>query len=82
MNRNLHSAKASKNDEFYTRLEDIENELIHYKEHFKGKVVYCNADDPAMSNFHRYFQRHFTELGLEKLICTYYVSKNIETIGT
>lgn len=48
---NLASAKANKNDEFYTQLKDIENELKHYKHHFKNKVVYCNADDPRVSNF-------------------------------
>ena len=44
-NSNLHAAKNAKNDEFYTQLEDIENELRHYKDHFWGKVVYCNCDD-------------------------------------
>jgi hypothetical protein len=51
LNKNLHSAKKGKNDEFYTQLEDIERELKHYKEHFRGKVVYCNCDDPSVSNF-------------------------------
>lgn len=50
-NSNLHAAKKAKNDEWYTRLEDIENELKHYKDHFKGKVVFCNCDDPEESNF-------------------------------
>lgn len=45
-NSNLHKAKKAKNDEFYTQLSDIENELRHYRDHFKGKVVYCNCDDP------------------------------------
>ena len=45
-NSNLHKAKKAKNDEFYTMLSDIENELTHYLEHFNGKVVYCNCDDP------------------------------------
>ena len=45
-NANLHRAKSGKNDEFYTQLNDIENELRHYKEHFKDKVVFCNCDDP------------------------------------
>ena len=58
-NSNLHKAKKAKNDEFYTQLSDIENELSHYKEHFNGKVVYCNCDDPRQSNFVKYFQINF-----------------------
>ena len=54
-NKNLHNAKNNKKDEFYTQLVDIENELRHYKDHFKGKVVYCNCDDPRVSNFFHYF---------------------------
>ena len=50
-NRNLHQAKTDKNDEFYTQLVDIENELRHYSDHFRGKVVYCNCDDPRVSDF-------------------------------
>ena len=71
-NSNLHRAKKAKNDEFYTQLSDIENELIHYLEHFSGKVVYCNCDDPMRSNFVRYFQINFDKLGLKKLIATGY----------
>ena len=67
-NGNLNKAKAAKNDEFYTRLEDIEKELKHYTEHFKGKVVYCNCDDANRSNFFKYFSTNFQKLGLEKLI--------------
>ena len=54
-NKNLQKAKHDKNDEFYTQLPDIENELRHYKGHFEGKVIYCNCDDPFVSNFFRYF---------------------------
>ena len=54
-NKNLHKAKGSKKDEFYTQLSDIERELRYYKNHFKGKVVYCNCDDPRVSNFFHYF---------------------------
>ena len=54
-NSNLHTAKKMKNDEFYTQLTDIEQELKHYKEHFRNKVVYCNCDDPIESNFFKYF---------------------------
>ena len=67
-NENLKKAKAAKNDEFYTRLEDIEKELKHYTEHFKGKVVYCNCDDANRSNFFKYFSINFQKLGLKKLI--------------
>ena len=67
-NENLKKAKAAKNDEFYTRLEDIEKELKHYTEHFKGKVVYCNCDDANRSNFFKYFSTNFQKLGLKKLI--------------
>ena len=71
-NRNLHRAKKAKNDEFFTQFSDIENELSHYKEHFKGKVVYCNCDDARQSNFVKYFQVNFDQLGLKKLIATGY----------
>lgn len=74
-NNNLHTAKATKNDEFYTRLEDIENELKYYKEHFKGKVVYCNCDGflkKERSNFFLYFSLNYEFLGLKGLICTKY----------
>lgn len=71
-NTNLHAAKDKKNDEFYTQISDIENELRYYKKHFKGKVVYCNCDDPTWSEFWRYFHLNFNELGLKKLISTHY----------
>lgn len=71
-NSNLQSAKKAKNDEFYTRREDIENELSHYSEHFKGKVVYCNCDDPEWSEFVKFFKRNFRAWGLKKLIATHY----------
>lgn len=69
-NSNLHRANKAKNDEFYTQLVDIENELKHYKEHFNGKVVFCNCDDPYESNFFKYFALNFNHLGLKKLIAT------------
>ena len=71
-NSNLHTAKKLKNDEFYTQLTDIENELKYYKEHFKDKVVYCNCDDPIESNFFKFFSLNFEFLGLKKLISTGY----------
>ena len=55
LNKPLHKAKSAKRDEFYTQLSDIENELRHYKDHFRGKIVYCNCDDPKVSNFFDYF---------------------------
>ena len=71
-NKGLRSANRTKNDEFYTQLSDIEKELKHYKNQFKGKVVYCNADDPFESNFFKYFASNFNALGLKKLIATSY----------
>ena len=71
-NANLSNAKRAKNDEFYTQLSDIENELKHYKNHFAGKVVYCNCDDARESNFFRFFQKKFSDYGLKKLITTSY----------
>ena len=71
-NKNLNQAKSAKKDEFYTQLADIENELRHYKEHFKGKTVLCNCDDPRVSNFFHYFSYNFEQLGLKKLITTCY----------
>ena len=71
-NTNLHNAKRAKNDEFYTQLSDIEKEMAHYKDFFKGKVVYCNCDDARESNFFQYFTLNFEYLGLKKLITTGY----------
>ena len=76
-NRSLHAANKAKQDEFYTQLTDIENELQHYWEHFRGKTVYCNCDDPTISNFFRYFHLQFDNLGLKRLITTCY--KNQQT---
>ena len=77
LNKNLHSAKNSKKDEFYTQLFDIEKELKHYKDQFRGKVVYCNCDDPFESNFFKYFAANFNALGLKKIIATSYVKSPI-----
>lgn len=71
-NKNLNAAKEAKKDEFYTQLIDIENELRHYREHFRDKVVLCNCDDPYESNFFKYFALNFNSLGLRKLIATCY----------
>lgn len=77
-NRNLNKAKEAKKDEFYTQLEDINNELRHYREHFRGKTVLCNCDDPRVSNFFTYFAYNFEFLGLKKLITTCYKNQNID----
>ncbi len=69
-NSSLRKAAATKADEFYTHLPDIEKELQHYKPHFKDKIVYCNCDDPRISNFFNYFSINFEHLGLKKLITT------------
>lgn len=71
-NELLHNAKKSKSDEFYTQLLDIESELNHYRGSFKSKTVYCNCDDPRISNFFRYFADNFEELGLKKVITSCY----------
>ena len=72
---NLRKAKEEKNDEFYTRLEDIEAEISQHKDyvkHFYGKTVLCNCDDPEWSNFFVFFRNHFNQLKLKKLITTHY----------
>ncbi|MBQ9276782.1 MAG: adenine-specific methyltransferase EcoRI family protein [Clostridia bacterium] len=76
-NTTLSKAKEKKNDEFYTQLVDIEQELKHYKKHFLNKVILCNCDDPYESNFFKYFAVNFNYLGLKKLICTCYDSSPI-----
>lgn len=75
-NKNLTKAKEAKKDEFYTQLEDINNELKHYREHFRGKTVLCNCDDPRVSNFFTYFAYNFEFLGLKKLITTCYKNQD------
>lgn len=77
-NKFLHKANKSKNDEFYTQLSDIEKEMRHYKAQFKDKVVYCNCDDPRVSNFFHYFSHNFEKLGLKKLITTCYKSQSMD----
>ena len=76
LNENLRKAKRQKNDEFYTQLSDIENQLRHYTGHFLGKVVYCNCDDPRVSNFFHYFSYNFERLGLKKLITACYKNQD------
>lgn len=76
-NTDLRNANKAKKDEFYTQLVDIELEMKHYKEQFRGKVIYCNCDDPFESNFFKYFAANFNALGLKKLITTSYVKSPI-----
>ncbi|MBQ9694532.1 MAG: modification methylase, partial [Kiritimatiellae bacterium] len=71
-NKSLNRAAKAKEDEFYTQLADIENELRHYKAHFQGKTVLCNCDDPRISNFFHYFAYNFEHLGLKRLITVCY----------
>lgn len=73
----LRTAQSAKKDEFYTQLEDIEKELKHHKEQLRGKVVFCNCDDPYESNFFKYFASNFNYLGLKKLIATSYTNSPI-----
>lgn len=86
LNRSLHAAKAAKQDEFYTRYVDIQKEIEAYLEFdpdtFRGKVVYCNCDDPFESNFFKYFAANFNRLGLKKLITTSYDGSPIAGQGT
>lgn len=77
-NQNMHKAKTEKNDEFYTRMEDIEKELNNYTEQFKDKIVLCNCDDPFESNFFKFFALQFKELKLKKLITTSYYDSAIK----
>lgn len=76
--RTIDKAKEAKKDEFYTQLEDINDELRHYREHFRGKTVLCNCDDPRVSNFFTYFAYNFEFLGLKKLITTCYKNQNMD----
>ena len=69
-NQDLRNARRNRNDEFYTQFDVIEKELKHYRKHFEGKVVYCNCDDPYVSNFFDYFARDFENLELRKLVST------------
>ena len=76
-NTNLQAAKNLKDDEFYTTYESIVEELSHYSPHFKGKVVFCNCDNPYESNFCKYFLKNFNVLGLKRLICTSFLDSKI-----
>lgn len=78
-NKNLYKASKAKKDEFYTQIVDIEKELKHYKDQFRGKTVFCNCDDPKESNFVKYFSMNFEHLGLKKLIATHFKDANLFT---
>lgn len=78
LNSSFQAAKEARADEFYTQLADIERELKHYRPHFVGKVIYCNCDDPRVSNFFHYFSYNFEKLGLKKLIATCYRSQQAD----
>ena len=80
-NSGFQRAKVAKEDEFYTQLSDIERELKHYRTHFKNKIVYCNCDDPRVSNFFHYFSYNFEKLGLNGLIATCYRSQHADVFS-
>ena len=82
LNSNLHQAKKNKKDEFYTQLVDIERELIHYRQHFRDKVILCNCDDPRVSHFFHYFTYNFHQFGLQKLITTCYKNQDMNLFST
>lgn len=77
-NAALRKADRIKEDEFYTQLSDIEKELSHYKEYFRGKTILCNCDDPRISNFFRYFALNFNEFGIKKIISTCYKNQDVD----
>ena len=76
-NKALHAASLAQQDEFYTRLRDVEEELGHYWEHFRGAKILCNCDDPFESSFFRYFALQFAYLGIKKLTATCYAGSPI-----
>ncbi len=76
-NKSLNAAAKAKQDEFYTQMPDITNELRHYKKHFYDKVVLCNCDDPFESNFFKFFALNFNAWRLKKLICTCFDGSSI-----
>src|SRR3989344_2959309 len=76
-NKNLHNANKAKQYEFYTKLNDIANELKHYRSQLEGKVIFCNCDDPFESNFFKYFAANFNALKIKKLVATSYIKSPI-----
>ena len=71
-NSNLNRARKAKNDEYFTTSTSIEEELKHYKNHFKNKIILCNANDDEDSEFWKYFKALFIHLKLKKLIAISY----------
>ncbi len=82
LNRSMNAAKATKQDEFYTQLSDIEKELRYYTKHFKNKAVLCNCDDPKVSNFFHYFAHNFEKLRLKRLLTTCYKNQDADLFST
>jgi hypothetical protein len=80
-NKTFYNASKAKNDEFYTQIADIERECINYTDHFKGKTIFCNCDDPDTSNFWRYFHINFSMFGIKKLVSTHFVYQDMYTFG-
>lgn len=76
-NQSLSARNRTPADEFYTQLTDIEAELRHYRDQFRGKVVFCNCDDPYESSFFKFFAMNFNHLGIKKLITTCYAGSPI-----
>ena len=76
-NSNLHDSSRNKQDEFYTNLQLVEDELKHYRAHFRGKRVLCNCDDPYESNFFKYFAMSFNSLGLKSPTATCYATSPV-----
>lgn len=81
-NKSMLSAQAAQQDEFYTKYETIAKELAYYESFLRGKVVYCNCDDPARSNFWKYLKDHFDDFGLTKLVSTFYGEGAAKTVVT
>ena len=71
-NESMGRARMAKNDDYYTRLPDIESECRHYRDHFRGKSIFCNCDDPEYSQFWRYFEAKFEDFKLKRLVITHY----------
>lgn len=71
-NRSINTAKAVKDDEFYTQISDIKREVNNFKKYLKGKIIYCNCDDPSFSNFYKFLKDNIKELGIKKLLFNFY----------
>ena len=69
-NKTLNRAKSAKNDELYTIMGDIACECAHYKDQFKGKVIFCGCDDYKKSNFYQFFKQNSKALGIKLLVCS------------